>query len=189
MTESQQLGTRVSAPLRAPCVPHVAQLLPKVIARGAMIAGGLHAEIGTKYFRIGHMVRERGACSTGALSTCGTSRPPPVRRRDVRGVQGISAMNDSLGHIDKVLKVGAVLLWSAASGAAFGSEAASGSRAAFASGAAAASGSGPLGLPLALPPRLNRNPLLCVQLAVRLQVVKEALEELGYKVPAKKDEL
>lgn len=31
------------------------QLLPKVSARGVMVAGGLHAELGTKYFRMGHM--------------------------------------------------------------------------------------------------------------------------------------
>ncbi|GFH23546.1 alanine-glyoxylate transaminase/(R)-3-amino-2-methylpropionate-pyruvate transaminase, partial [Haematococcus lacustris] len=32
-----------------------AQLLPKVAARGVMLAGGLHPDIAPKYFRIGHM--------------------------------------------------------------------------------------------------------------------------------------
>ncbi|KAL7749521.1 hypothetical protein RI367_005076 [Sorochytrium milnesiophthora] len=31
------------------------QLLPKIVARGVTIAGGLHPEIATKYFRVGHM--------------------------------------------------------------------------------------------------------------------------------------
>ena len=32
---------------------HCPQLLPKVVARGVMIAGGLHKEIAPKYFRWG----------------------------------------------------------------------------------------------------------------------------------------
>lgn len=33
----------------------VPDLLPKLLAKGVVFAGGLHREIATKYFRFGHM--------------------------------------------------------------------------------------------------------------------------------------
>lgn len=33
----------------------IPDVLPKLLAKGVILAGGLHKEIATKYFRIGHM--------------------------------------------------------------------------------------------------------------------------------------
>ena len=44
--------------MTAPCFPEgvtAAELLPRIKAAGAILAGGLHPEIKAKYFRIGHM--------------------------------------------------------------------------------------------------------------------------------------
>jgi alanine-glyoxylate transaminase/serine-glyoxylate transaminase/serine-pyruvate transaminase len=44
--------------MTAPCYPEsvtAAELLPRITASGAIVAGGLHPEIKSQYFRIGHM--------------------------------------------------------------------------------------------------------------------------------------
>ena len=60
-----------------------AELLPRIKAAGAVLAGGLHPEIRAKYFRIGHMGPTRlgdvlatvGAIEAG-LAGCGYTFEP-----------------------------------------------------------------------------------------------------------------
>lgn len=78
--------THAAATLSAPCYPRGitgAELLPKVKQAGAVLAGGLHPDIKTTYFRIGHMGAVKpgdilatiGAVEAG-LSACGYQFEP-----------------------------------------------------------------------------------------------------------------
>ncbi|HET9300147.1 MAG TPA: hypothetical protein VFO11_09380, partial [Candidatus Polarisedimenticolaceae bacterium] len=64
---SEVAANTMSAP-RLPAGISALDLLPRVAAAGATLAGGLHASIRSEYFRIGHM----GACGLGdVLATLG----------------------------------------------------------------------------------------------------------------------
>jgi len=75
-------GHTMTAP-RYPAGVNGADLLPRIKQAGAVLAGGLHAEIKTEYFRIGHMgpanlgdlLATVGAIEAG-LAACGYSFEP-----------------------------------------------------------------------------------------------------------------
>jgi alanine-glyoxylate transaminase/serine-glyoxylate transaminase/serine-pyruvate transaminase len=68
-----------------------ASLVGRVAAEGIVVAGGLHPEAKTKYFRVGHM----GACSAGdVLATVGAIERALAKAGHVR--HGVGAASDAL---------------------------------------------------------------------------------------------
>jgi len=82
--KAEEAAHTMTAP-RYPAGITAADLLPRVKAAGAILAGGLHPEIKAEYFRIGHMGPTKlgdllatiGAVETG-LAACGYEFEPGV---------------------------------------------------------------------------------------------------------------
>jgi len=97
-TEKKHAANTLSA-IKFPAGVTKAQLLPKIGARGVIVAGGLHKKIKMTYFRVGHM---------------GLSAIDPKRQHMVTVIEAIEGALAECGH--KVEKGKALAVFKAAMG-------------------------------------------------------------------------